>query len=55
MKILVEQLFEHYGFLVVGTVVGLCLIPFPVPMPKGHHTPFIGRVVMLQGTMAVQT
>ena len=41
---------EHSSqeFLVVGTVVGWCLMLLPVPMPKGHQTPFIGRVVMLQ-------
>ena len=52
-----EREHEHSSqeFLVVGTIVGSCLIPLPVPMRKRHQTPFIGRVVMLHGTIAVQT
>ena len=42
-------------FLFEGTVAETCLIPLSVPVPKGHETPFIGRVVMLQDTIAVQT
>ena len=42
-------------FLVVGTVVGSCLISLQVPVPKGHQTPFIGMVVILQSAIAVQT
>ena len=39
----------------VCTELGLCLIPLPVRVPKGHQTPFIGRVVILQRSIAVQT
>ena len=48
---------EHFRqeFLVVGTIVGLCLIPLPVPVPKGHQAPFIGRVIMLQCAITVHT
>ena len=42
-------------FLIVGTVVGSCLIRFPVPTPKGHQTSFIGIVLLLQGTISIQT
>ena len=42
-------------FPVVGTVVGSCLIPLAVPVPERHQTPFIGRIVMLQSAIAVQT
>ena len=34
---------------------GACLLPRPVPVTKRYKTPFIGRVVMLQGSIAVQT
>ena len=35
--------------------VGTCLIQLPVPVPKGHQTPPIGRVVMLECVLEVQT
>ena len=42
-------------FLVVGTVVELCLNSLPLPVPKGQQTPYIGRVVMLQTTIAAES